>query len=581
MTAFLAYRGPDGQRFWLDGPVGFGHALLKTTGDSGIHDQQPAHLEGLSITADVRLDSADQLKTQLKQMGRNLDSPVSDANLILYAYAAWGPNCVDRLRGDFSFGIWDEATKTLFCARDHFGVKPFFYAQLNNLFLFSNTLNCLRQHHAVSNQLNKSTIGDFLLFGINYDQSTTTFRDIRRLPAAHTLTVSRDGLQTRCYWHPPTEGRIHYARGQDYVDHFNDILKTAVSDRLLSDHAGIFLSGGLDSGAVAAVAREISNAREGRPALQSYTVGYSPLIPAEDGLHGRKLAEYLNLPNTYISFSDTKFFEEGTDKNYCLPEPLDDPLSAALFKQFDTVARDVRVVFSGEGADNLMYFQMWPHIQDLRRHKKWVQLARETAWFLWIRPLPWRGLASRAKSLFGRNSHHKGFPSWITAAFAKEAGLIERWEQHRPLGIPEKRHSTRPKAYASMLLPHWTKMFELHDPGVTHAPVQVHYPFLDLRIVDFLLGIPAFPWIFNKTLLRKAMRGRLPEEIRTRPKTPLAADPVQAILRRDGIKSLSRRVLEGPICEFVVPSALNDICASIEPERLRPYCLDAWFKALS
>ena len=95
---------------------------------------------------------------------------------------------MQHLRGDFAFAIWDARKKLLFCARDHFGVKPFYYSDLGELFLFSNTLDCLRLHPEVSDELNDAAIGDFLLFGLNCDAATTTFRDIRRLPAAHAMT---------------------------------------------------------------------------------------------------------------------------------------------------------------------------------------------------------------------------------------------------------------------------------------------------------------------------------------------------------------------------------------------------------
>src|SRR4029077_2251848 len=131
--------------------------------------------------------------------------------------------------------------KQLFCARDHFGIKPFYYVQLEDLFLFSNTLNCLRMHPEVSDELNEAAIGDFLLFGLNYDNATTTFRDIQRLPPAHTMTVSQRGLQIRLYWTPPTDGRIRYAKPKEYVEHFQSLLESAVEDRLRTERVGILL----------------------------------------------------------------------------------------------------------------------------------------------------------------------------------------------------------------------------------------------------------------------------------------------------------------------------------------------------
>ena len=191
--------------------MGLGHTMLRTTHEAQF-ERQPASLDGrLCITADARIDCREELEKKLEQQGRGAAGrTVTDSDLILHAYAAWGAECVQHLRGDFAFAIWDARKKLLFCARDHFGVKPFYYSELGELFLFSNTLDCLRQHPGVSAELNDAAIGDFLLFGLNCDVATTTFRDIRRLPAAHAMTISSEGLRIQRYWSAPTEGRIRY-----------------------------------------------------------------------------------------------------------------------------------------------------------------------------------------------------------------------------------------------------------------------------------------------------------------------------------------------------------------------------------
>src|SRR5713226_834257 len=144
LVEFLAYRGPDSRECWTDGSIGLGHAMLRTTRES-LGESQPENLdERYWIVADARLDGRAELIAELQRPGRAVRTNVPDAGLILNAYATWGTACVAHLRGDFSFAIWDAKNKQLFCARDHFGIKPFYYAQLGNSFLFSNTLNCVR-----------------------------------------------------------------------------------------------------------------------------------------------------------------------------------------------------------------------------------------------------------------------------------------------------------------------------------------------------------------------------------------------------------------------------------------------------
>jgi asparagine synthase (glutamine-hydrolysing) len=580
MTDFLVYRGPDGQDIWQGSQVGFGHTLLNASQEPG-PQKQPIHMQSRWITADVRLDSKADLTSKLQILGRRVDGHASDAELILHAYAVWGSGCVEHLRGDFSFALWDSVAKTLFCARDHFGIKPFYYTERSKAFIFSNTLDCLRRYAGVSGQLNEEAIGDFLLFGWNYNEGTTSFRDIQRLPAAHTLVVSRESFQTKRYWYPATQERIRYPRSDDYADNFMELFQAAVVDRLPSGHAGILLSGGLDSGAVAAVASAYSKSHGGVPCLRSYTVGYDSLIPDSEGFYARQSAEHLGIPNDYLPLDNIELFEKWDDVEYRCPEPSADPFYAKKIELYRRIALHCRVALCGEGADNLMYFQMWPYIKDLRRHREWSRLVFETAWFLWIRPLPWLGVARRIQRLFGKPGEGSRIPPWVAADFARRIRLEERCKERHHFLVGTDRHVLRPKAYASMLGPQWTGLFESDDPGVTRYPVELRYPFLDLRIVSYLLAIPVFPWIYKKKLLRDSMFQELPENVRLRRKTPRSADPVKTKIRETGIKCINSASLSPQAAEFLDPRKLANFYSRIGPEEIRACCLDRWLRGIS
>ena len=154
---------------------------------------------------------------------------------------------MEHLAGDFAFAIWDAKTKRLFSARDHFGVKPFYYAEVGEQFIFSNVLDCVRVAPGVPSDLNEAAVGDFLLFGLNCDLATTTFSAIRRLPPAHTLLADAEGVKTACYWAPPTAGRIRYKSTKQYAEHFEEIFREAVRDRLRADR--VALNDATESGA--------------------------------------------------------------------------------------------------------------------------------------------------------------------------------------------------------------------------------------------------------------------------------------------------------------------------------------------
>jgi asparagine synthase (glutamine-hydrolysing) len=583
LTQSLACRSSDDNGVWVQGPVGFGHALPQTTWESR-DKKQPASLDGeFWLTADARLDDRCELIRQLRDAGGKVSDLAPDTELILLSYRSWGPNCLDNLRGDFAFALWDVRAKTLFCARDHFGIKPFYFTQQNNLFLFSNTLDCIRTHPAISEELNDSAIADFLLFGLNFDQSTTSFREVQRLAPAHCLTVSADAFELRQYWTPPINGHIRYRRDEEYVEHFQSLLESAVKDRLRADRVGILLSGGMDSTSLAATAREISKS-SGATDIYTYTALYESLIVDGEASHASEVANFLGVPNRRIAMDHLQPFTWPGDSNHTLPDPPDNPFFGALFEQFSVIAKDCGVLISGEGNDNLMYFQMWPYIQELKRKNDWKRLLREVPQYLRVRPFPWRGIRAQLTKSLSRNPGRSAILPWIEPDFARRMNLEQRWREGSELLMPITPHPVRPKAHASLGLPHWASMFENENSGVTRYPVDVRYPFLDLRIMEYLLALPPFPWFFQKALLRKAMEGKLPESVRVRPKTPFRGDPLLAYFRRDGVKRPIQVLPNVGLDRYINREALPQLHGSMEPEQVisatRPHCLNFWLQSL-
>lgn len=583
LTDFLAYCGPDWRETWFDGPIGFGHAALRTTRES-LNEQQPASLDGqFWITADTRLDSRDELREEIEKTGRSCGRLASDSDLILHAYAAWGSECVHHLRGDFAFAIWDSHRKTLFCARDHFGVKPFYYADLDDQFVFSTVLNCVRMHPDVSDTLNETAIGDFLLFGLNFDDATTAFRDARRLQPAHTLTITQDEFFLKRYWSPPTNGRIRYRDAHDYIEQFKILFQAAVKDRIRTDRIGVLLSGGLDSAAVATTARALSRRPGEKLDLRAYTIVYESLIPDRDGTHAKETAEFLKIPARYLALDNLQPFDGWENGDWMWPEPAEDPFFAGLFDQFQMISEDCRVVLSGEGSDNLMNFEMWPHALDLIGRREWRQLFSDALRYASMRRAPWPGIRRRVKRVFGKDHDAPKFPRWIAPDFVRRMSLEQRWREVTSASISE-RHPILPRAHASLDSPQWAYLFEHESPGVTRRPVEVRYPFLDLRIVDYLLALPPFPWFFEKTLLREAMVGCLPESVRRRPKAPLAGDPLAEWLKLSEPNGMRAAPWSEETNRYVTRSAIAPLNGAGESEELqasvRPICLNFWLQSL-
>jgi asparagine synthase (glutamine-hydrolysing) len=582
LTHYLSFRGPDAREVWAEGQIGFGHTLLRTT-DEALTERQPLTLDGrFTITADARIDCRAELIAALVDAGRKVRQSCPDPELILHAYAAWGEKCVERLRGDFAFAIWDARWKTLYCARDHFGVKPFYFAQAGETFIFSNTLDCLRLHPEISGEINERAIADFLLFGMNCDVTTTTYRDVQRLAPAHCMTVSATEIRMRRYWSAPVDGRIRYRRPDEYVEHFQSLVRSAVADRLRTPRAGILLSGGLDSSSLAATAHELSVEGGGKTDLRAFTVTYDSLIPDKDGEYAHKVAEFLRIPIRCLPVDGVGLFERWDDREIAWPEPVDDPFFAALFDQQRMIASECRVVLEGEGMDNLMIFEIVPYLRQLMRSGEWRRAAHQTMRYLAANPRIWPGIRRRILARTGRRPGQAEFPKWLAPEFVQRLNLRERWSEFS-FASATPAHPIVPASHASLMGPQWPHSHELQDPGVTRCLTEVRHPFLDLRIVDYVLALPPFPWTFQKSLVRAAAAGRLPESVRTRPKTLLAGDPLAETLKRPESAWVNRARWSEQMHAYVHPSAIQELNGQRNSEdtlsAIRPLCLNFWLQS--
>ena len=508
MTNFMSYRGPDAQDTWIDGNVGFGHTALHTTSETTT--QQPLTQDGnVWLVADARID------------GR--DCEIDDAEQILHAYETWGEQCVDHLIGDFAFAIWDKRSRRLLCARDHFGVKPFFLARVGNSFLFSNTLKVLRLDPRVSDELNETAIDDYLALGLNQDPATTTFRDIQRLPPAHTFSLANGSLTTRCYWTPAVKNDIRFRDAQSYVDRFSELLTTAIKDRLRTNRVSISMSGGLDSTSIAVTARDLLQETGGPSVIQAYSTVYDELIPDEERHYSTLAAAGIGIPIHHLKADNYSLFEERQPDDLDQPEPfLLSPLAGQYNDLLRLMAGNGRVALTGYDGDALM------------------------------------------------NESHRAYVASIVRSFWTGIKRIKK----KPIS------SSRPATMSALQSKVWAPLFEGYDPGATRLPLEVRHPFIDVRLVDYLLSIPATPWCVNKHILRCAMKDRLPAAIVNRPKTPLAGDPVLQLSRRASVRWLDTFEVTPQLTRFVNLKLRRSLAEEETPNalwaNLRLFALNHW-----
>jgi asparagine synthase (glutamine-hydrolysing) len=563
--------------------VGLGHALLCTTVEAAT-EQQPLTLDQkVWLTADARLDARRELIAKLEdKLGaplRTLDDssrPPNDAELLLHAYKAWAEDCVKYLLGDFAFAVWDSTRQRLFCARDQLGIRQLYYSVSADCFVFSNTLNCLRLHPHVSNKLNELAIGDFLLFGQNQEKDTTTFADIKRLPRAHTLSVGAEGVQLREYW-TPTAATIRYRNDRDYIERFQELLKVSVADRLRTERVGISLSGGLDSSAVAAVATQSRNSAPLE--LTGYCVVYDAIFADEERKYAALVAGALNIPLQLLEGNQINEQDDGRDVGVA-PEPFDvEPFYAVSKELLRRLASSARVALTGWDGDTFLNeTPRHSFVMSLKKGNVARLLLDMTRYVRHQRSPPPIGIRTQWRRWRNPHWNERPFPVWLNKDFSKRLNLDERRQQVQTK-VPTA-HPLRPRAFSTLNSPSWDLLFANYDAGTTLLPLEVRHPLIDVRMVEYLLSLPVVPWMLEKTILRKAMAGTLPNAVLSRPKSPLASDPGLHLSHTKKFQSIDEFQPVAALLSYVDRTSIPRVAEEVNSNQLsinvRPFSLNQW-----
>ncbi len=580
----LAFRGPDGQNIWTQDSVGGCFALMRT-GPASQAVQQPVIHNNRFLWGDIRLDAQRDLLAQLSTEASAAPELTSE-DLLLMAWSKWGANALERIIGDFSFALWDASKQRLHCARDFVGPRPFYYSHIGDVFYFSNTLRILRLIPEISRELDETFIGDFLLEGWSLEPSRTVYRGIRRLPPGHALSFSNGQLEVRRFRKLPIEEPLRFARPEEYVAEYRELLNMAVSDRLPSGCASLYLSGGLDSTTVCATAAGIAAADDRKNMLKAFTFSWESTPDDPEPHFASITAQYLGIAHEIIREPDHPLFEAAQTGVETSPEPDEDFFFVQQQRQLRTIAAHSNVVLSGDGGDNVLTGQSWPYLVQLIRQRNLSAIAREFGGYLWThrRIPPIRGgFRTKIRLLLKGNNPFKEYPAWLNSDFEARNNLRQRWldlSSHRNTA----EHPLHPEGYRSLHDDFWGSTLERHDTGWNRVRLESRAPLLDLRILTFLLRLPPVPWCMHKELARQAMRNLLPEPVLQRPKTPLLFNELE-VCGDDG-QWFSRLSSVGPgrAGSFVNWQKWCETSSlpkgSLNWMNLRPACLFFWLKAV-
>jgi asparagine synthase (glutamine-hydrolysing) len=563
MVDILAHRGPDGSDIWHQENIGFGHRMLWNTPESLLEKLPLINSTGeLVITSDARIDNREELISML-HLDNCPNEKITDSQLILAAYEKWGESCPEHLLGDFAFAIWDSRNQTLFCARDHFGVKPFYYYCSEQIFVFATEIKAILCLPEVPSQLNEIRVGDFLTS--MFDDTTITFyKNILRVPPAHTLTVSSTGTNLRSYWSLDPTREIRLGSDDEYAEAFREIFTEAVRCRLRSAlPVGSFLSGGLDSSSIACVAEKLLS-ENGFAPLPTFSAVFDKVTECDE-------RPFQNAVISQGNFEPHHFYADRVGPLKNIDRVLwhqDEPFFAGnLFLTcglYDIAnQRGVRVILDGFDGDSTVSHGVG-YLRELALTGRWFTLINETwgeaknfyhsfltlLWpYIWryspvLKPgrRIWQALLRRIL----RRHHLNKQPVWsvgLNPEFIKQIALNKRLEEMQK-AVPAHQ-SEREKHYQILTWGLMPYALEMIDRAAAAFAIEPRFPFWDKRLVEFCLALPPEQKLhhgWSRLVMRRAMNNILPEKVQWRVgKTMMSPN------FRHGLVSFNRDILDETI----------------------------------
>jgi asparagine synthase (glutamine-hydrolysing) len=531
MLAELRRRGPDGEGLACDGPAGLGHRLLASTPEAAVEKMPFLHPDsGCQITGHIRLDNRETLLTQFNLQGAGL--VVGDGELTLLAWLSWGEDCVTHLLGDFAFAIWDPRQKRIFAARDQMGMRQLIYThQPHHIFACASSARAAVLVPSMKPQLNETRLAEAMIDFEHGSLTSTLYQDVFRLPPAHCLTVDERGLQIRQYWQAAAPEPLNLKSDEAYAEAFREVFSEAVRCRLrgVEGQVGSMLSGGMDSGSVVALACRMTTS----PLPTFSSVGPEP----ETCVETRAIQAALTIPNlksTVIGHSNLDDWKDDLIAAWmALEEPFDFRMTQPRSTYLAAQRVGVNVMLDGGAGDVVL-----GHGSQMSRHIRTGHLMRA-----------WRDAAGLA-NFWGSQSDSISYqlfiatrgafvPDWLRTMrqawrnrlpprlpddaivdpqFAKTSGLIDSLHAARftdrphRMSFPEERLWSWPRSGI-------TVGRERYDRVAAHFGIEARDPFMDQRLQAFCLSLPMNQFQdggWPKMILRRAMAGLLPDEVRWR-----------------------------------------------------------------
>jgi len=566
MCERIRHRGPDDTGFYRDAHASLAHLRLSIVDLAGGHQPMSNESRSMWITYNGEIFNHVLLRPALEQAGHAYASRC-DTETILHAYEEHGPACVELFRGMFAFAIWNESRKTLFCARDRLGIKPLYYYWDGRVFAFASEIKALLEHPSISTAFEESLLAEHLGFGYTSSERTM-FRNIRQLMPGHHLLLDLRAptpeINIQQYWEVPEPGEnrqpVSCGSEREWVTETRRRLEETVRMRLMSDvPLGMFLSGGIDSSAIAALIKKNASGP-----VKTFSVGYreeqfSELSYATD------VARTLGTDHHEITVGMDQFFDALPGLIWHEDKPITWPSSVSLYFVSKLAVEQVKVVLTGEGSDEL--FGGYERYRWNMMNQKYARMygVLPGAFRTWLRNRiadtnllqasarrrighTFVGRDSGLESLFLDNFYCAFSESALSRLLNRGAnseydGYLSYWNARPQAPVLPRMLYADQKTYLVELLMKQDRMSMA-------CSIESRVPFLDHQFLEFAMSIPdnlKIRGTTQKYVLKKAVADLLPPEIIHRKKmgfpTPLRSwlmEPraealIQSMRRSDGL----------------------------------------------
>jgi len=554
MTDVIRHRGPDDEGFFYQDRVFLGHRRLSIIDLSAGHQPMSNEDKSVHIVYNGEIFNHSAARVELEKAGHVYTSHC-DTETIVHAWEQYGAACLDRFRGMFAFALWDTPAQTLFCARDRLGIKPFYYYWDGRLFAFASEIKALFEHPAISPELEETALPEYLSFGYTTGERTM-YRNIRRLLPGHhlTLDLSRPSpeLRIREYWDVPNVVPDNSVSEQEWIRDCRRRLEETINMRLMSDvPLGMFLSGGVDSSAIAALMKKMVSGP-----VKSFSVGYSEQEFSELS-YARQVSQSIGTEHHEVVVGMDEFFNVLPRMIWHEDEPIAWPSSVSLYFVSKLASEQVKVVLTGEGSDELFAgysryrFYLWNSAWLNRYQAVPAPLRNAIRSFIGTSNLlsgtvrrklqhTFLGLGENIESLYIDN-----FYSALSSGAQEQLGFsggpspyqgfLDYWNR-RPNASPLARMLyVDQKTYLGELL-------MKQDQMSMATSIESRVPLLDHTFVEFAAGLPDHMKLRGSTgkyIFKKAVEDLLPHDILYRKKMGFPT-PLRQWLMSPGADSLFR-----------------------------------------